>query len=135
MAAVKAAQYVILGVWAYGESIVELKQLYRGGSIEPVKTRQNWKLSLQELLSVDLNQEYSDEKGLSYEEYLKMLVLLQNEQKKYYRTMSAMEIRMIELGNTDFRLKNYIYGAQSRAAFKIGTIPHSYEKTCSYHYG
>ena len=48
--------------------------------------------------------------------------------------MSAMEIRMIELGNTDFRLKNYIYGAQSRAAFKIGTIPHSYEKTCSYHY-
>ena len=35
---------------------------------------------------------------------------------------------MIELGNTDFRLKNYIYGAQSRAAFKIGTIPHSYEK-------
>lgn len=53
MAAVKAAQYVILGVWAYGESIVELKQLYRGGSIEPVKTRQNWKLSLQELLSVD----------------------------------------------------------------------------------
>ena len=81
MAAVKAAQYVILGVWAYGESIVELKQLYRGGSIEPVKTRQNWKLSLQELLSMDLNQEYSDEKGLSYEEYLKMLVLLQNEQK------------------------------------------------------
>ena len=70
-----------------------------------------------------------------YEEYLKMLVLLQNEQKKYYRTMSAMEIRMIELGNTDFRLKNYIYGAQSRAAFKIGTLPHSYEKTCSYHYG
>ena len=135
MAAVKAAQYVILGVWAYGESIVELKQLYRGGNIEPVKTRQNWKLSLQELLSVDLNQEYSDEKGLSYEEYLKMLFLLQNEQKKYYRTMSAMEIRMIELGNTDFRLKNYIYGAQSRAAFKIGTIPHSYEKTCSYHYG
>ena len=66
---------------------------------------------------------------------LKMLFLLQNEQKKYYRTMSAMEIRMIELGNTDFRLKNYIYGAQSRAAFKIGTIPHSYEKTCSYHYG
>lgn len=81
MAAVKAAQYVILGVWAYGESIVELKQLYRGGSIEPVKTRQNWKLSLQELLSMDLNQEYSDEKGLSYEEYLKMLFLLQNEQK------------------------------------------------------
>ena len=72
---------------------------------------------------------------LSDEEYLKMLFLLQNEQKKYYRTMSAMEIRMIELGNTDFRLKNYIYGAQSRAAFKIGTIPHSYEKTCSYHYG
>ncbi len=24
--------------------------------------------------------------------------------------------------------ENYIYGAQSRAAFKIGTIPHSYEK-------
>ena len=42
---------------------MELKQLYRGGSIEPVKTRQNWKLSLQELLSMDLNQEYSDEKG------------------------------------------------------------------------
>ena len=79
------------------------------------------------LYELDLNQEYSDEKGLSYEEYLKMLFLLQNEQKKYYRTMSAMEIRMIELGNTDFRLKNYIYGAQSRAAFKIGTIPHSYE--------
>lgn len=30
---------------------------------------------------MDLNQEYSDEKGLSYEEYLKMLVLLQMNKK------------------------------------------------------
>ncbi len=134
-AAVKAAQYVILGVWAYGESVVELKQLYRGSRIKPVKTGENWQLSLQALLSMNLEREYDEEDGLSYEDYLKVLMLLQNDSQKYYRTMAAMELRMIELGDTGFRMKDYIYGAESRVVFKIGAIQQNYEKTCSYHYG
>lgn len=134
MAVIKAAQYVILGVWAYAESILELKQMYRGNKTEIIKNGENWQLSLKQLLSLDLTGGEASEKGVTYEDYLRTFFLLQNTQQKYYRTMAAIEVRMTELGDTGFRMQNYIYGCKSSALYKIGILQQYYERNTSYHY-
>lgn len=138
IAVVKAAKYLIMGAWAFGESILELKQLYKGEKVEFIKTKENWQLSLEKLLSMDFSQsEYSKEtkKGLLYEEYLRMLLLLENPVKKYYRTMSAMELRMMELGFSDFRMRNYIYAAEGKILYRISPLKYYSEKNSYYSYG
>ena len=138
MAVVKAAKYLILAAWAYGESILELKQLYQGEKVEFIKTKENWTLSLESLLKMDFAQKdkkSESKQGLSYEEYLKMFFLLERTEKKYYLTMSAMELRMIELGKTEFRMKDYIYQMEGSVLYKVPLIKQYYERTSTYRYG
>lgn len=138
MAVIKAAKYLILAAWAYGESILELKQLYQGEKVEFIKTKENWQLSLESLLKMDFtvkDQKNEKKQGMSYEEYLKLLFLLETAEKKYYLTMSAMELRMIELGKTEFRMKDYIYEMEGTVLYKIPFLKQYYERTSTYSYG
>ena len=48
---------------------------------------------------------------MDYEDYIRMLLFLQDNYKKSMNTLSAMELRMIALGKSNFRMKNYIYKA------------------------
>ena len=49
-----------------------------------------------------------------------MLLILEGKAKKNYRTMGAIEIRMIEKGKEDFRMRDYIARASGRAVFNCG---------------
>ncbi len=124
-AIVKVVQYVILGLWAYGESIYDLQRLFAKESIPALKTGSDWKLSLSDLLELKFGSKTdsksadgsSGESGLipdgnmDYEDYIRMLLFLQDNYKKSMNTLSAMELRMIALGKSNFRMKNYIYKA------------------------
>jgi hypothetical protein len=135
MALVHAAKYVILAAWAYGESVIELRQLYRGEKVELIKRRENWNLSLEKLLKLEFDDAEKSDKGLDYEQYLRMLLLMEDSVKKSYRTMEAMELRMIELGNPTFRMKDYIYGAEADIVYKITRTGQYVQKHVSYNYG
>jgi hypothetical protein len=135
MALVQAAKYLILAAWAYGESVVELRQLYMGKKAEPVKHRESWHLSLENLLKLEFDDDTSGDKGMDYEEYLRMLLLMEDSVKKNYRTMEAMELRMIELGNPSFRMKDYIYGAEADIVYRITLTGQYVQKHVSYNYG
>ena len=117
-AAVKAAQYVIMGVWSYGESVVDVRRLLRGDRLKLVKDRSDWRLSLENLLKMNfddnafLNADNSSDDGFSYEDYLGMLLLMMSQTTKNYRTMQAIELRLITLGQNDFRMKKHIYEAE-----------------------
>ena len=53
---------------------------------------------------------------------------MQNTRQVLYSVMGAIELRMIELGNTDFRLKDYIYSAGGTAVFKSEITNEYYTK-------
>lgn len=138
MAVIKAAQYLILAVWAYGESILELQQLFQGKKVALIKTKDNWRLSLERLLQMDFNGDElkeNEEQGMSYEDYLRACLLIEPAEKKYYLTMSAMELRMIELGTPEFRMKDYIYQMEGQVLYKIPLIGQYYERAEKYSYG
>ena len=135
MALIKAGQYLVLSVWAYGEAIMDMRALYAGDKVDFVKTEKNWKLSLENLLSMTFDSDKdSDDKGLEYREYIQMLLMLESSEHKNYRTMGAMELKMISMGHDDFRMKNYIVSMAGTAVFSVVRRGQPYVQiiSCSY---
>ena len=135
MAIIKAGQYLVLSVWAYAEAVVDLRKLYSGEKIELVKTNDTWNLSLENLLSMNFDVDNDNNKsGIDYEGYIRMLLVMESMENKNYRTMGAMELKMISLGHSDFRMRDYIVSAQARAFFKCTGRQKIYKQymKCSY---
>lgn len=149
--AIKITQYLIMAVWAYGESICDLRTLLKGDTVPVVKTSRNWQLSLDKLLVMDFsgkNEKAGGDKtgdagqsggGLlegqaSYEDYLRMLLLIQNPVEKRYRVMDVIELRMIALGEQQFRMKNYIWTATIEVTVKMQKLGKYYVREVTYSY-
>ena len=141
-AVVRAGQLLIMATWAYGEAIMDVRKLCDGQNVELAKNKDNWQLSLSNLMSkkfVDTETKKSSDKsnkgkGIPYEGYLRMLLFVENPLDKYYRTLDAMELRMMELGYGDFRMKNYIYSMSATAVFRINNSAHFYSQDMEYQY-
>lgn len=91
---ITAMMFAILGVWAYGESILEVKCLLNGGKIAFEKTALNWKLSLTNLCSMEQAAKGNvteDAQGMTYEEYLFMLLCNVSKKNVCYRMMDMVE--------------------------------------------
>lgn len=92
-----AAQMILLS-WAFGESVMDLRSLLKGGKIPVVKTEESWQLSLSGLMSLGERGEASDGKdlsdGLSYKEYLRILLFLEKPEKAGMRALDLIEQNM-----------------------------------------
>jgi len=136
-AVIKAGQYLIMSAWAYGEAIIDMRKLFSGEKVEIEKNKSNWTLSLERLLAMNFTADNSitdNDKGYNYEEYLRILLYMENPNDKYYRTMDTIEIKMIEKGNKNFRLKNYVYSLNATAVFLINGKSNYYNQTMQYAY-
>lgn len=101
---------ILLG-WAYAESVYDLRVLVRGGRIPLIKDKTSWHYGLTSILE-DVwetlwNGEgvHDEDKGLCYEEYLKILLLLLREEDLLPRAMDMVEADIRQTaGNKAFRL-------------------------------
>lgn len=159
MVLIKAAQYLIMTLWAYAESIVELRGLYSGESISIIKNAGNWEIDINGLINLGrenissgsvqwLKNAGKNRKGtvqpddketdeilsLDYAGYLRILLLMQNGTTRNARVMSAMELVMVALGHNDFRMKDYIYEADGTATFAYVKNGQQYTQKLSYSY-
>lgn len=85
----------LLFCWSFGESILDLRELFHGGKVPLIKDSKNWQLSLNnlaELLQGLDSQRKSDENGLDYEEYLQILLVSESKDDKVKRGMDMTEI-------------------------------------------
>lgn len=159
MVLIKAAQYLIMTLWAYAESIVELRGLYSGESISIIKNAGDWETDINGLINLGrenissgsvqwLKNSGKNRKGtvqpddketdeilsLDYAGYLRILLLMQNGTTRNARVMSAMELVMVALGHNDFRMKDYIYEADGTATFAYVKNGQQYTQKLSYSY-
>ena len=151
--AVRLVQYIIVSIWAYAESIVELRKLLAGETIALIKNRDNWILQLSSLVDEKLNLQSlinnitsyeavnnnkvegnGGDNGIGYKEYLKLLIMYMNKSDRNYRIAALMELRMIMYGHSGFRMKNYIYAAFGAAHFKMNGTGSMYRQKLSYSY-
>ena len=92
--------------WAFGESVVDCRTLLSGGRIPITKTEESWQLdldSLADLMEVADSRKKSSESGLTYLDYLRLL-LAAGSQKEL--TDAAMDLTEWGMRKTDptFRL-------------------------------
>lgn len=97
----------ILLAWAFGESIMDLRALVSGGRVSLVKGREEWQLSLDGLLKLgtaeDTGTAQQTEKGLSYKEYLRMLLTFEKQEDCSMRSLAMLENRIREKVGDSFQ--------------------------------
>jgi hypothetical protein len=97
----------LIAAWAYAESILDLRQLFAGGRVPVVKTSQNWQISLQnlhKLLSGLDTYRKNDQSGLSYQDYLHVLLLKESKTELLTGGMDIIEQAVRADGWQNFRL-------------------------------
>ncbi|WP_408069772.1 DUF5702 domain-containing protein [Butyrivibrio sp. JL13D10] len=99
----------IIFAWTFAETISDLRILLSGGKVPIIKTVDSWNLSIENMLEFRDHLKNGGGTGLSYEDYLNMLVFMENKDKKTKRLMDIIEmnIRKTE-GNQGFRIDNCI---------------------------
>lgn len=102
--------YVFLGCWAYGESLLEVKELFAGKTVPLQKNETNWKLSLnglKELESQAVSEDNeSGEAGMNYEQYMMLLLAtMPDSDRKYYRMLDVIQLN-IQKTIPEFYIKN-----------------------------
>lgn len=83
--------------WAFGESVLDIRELLDGGKIAPIKDEASWQLDLDalaELLQKGNEYRHSSAKGLSYPDYISLLLLAENQQKVLDRFLDIAELRL-----------------------------------------
>lgn len=106
---------IVMG-WAYLESIYDTKVLLSGGKVPLMKEDKDWHYDLDSIFttaSIEVSKKH--QKGMTYQDYLRVLLYLENQEKIAFRFMDLMEmdIRATE-GNEAFRMDGCIglIGAQ-----------------------
>lgn len=102
----------IMGVWATGEAVTDLRTLLSGGRVPLWKSREDWKLSLEGLLSMGEEKACPETEeegtGFTYESYLKLLLFLTDHQDLQLRMLDIMEMN-IEREEAGFSVEKCAY--------------------------
>lgn len=105
----------ILLCWAFGESILDVRELFDGGKVPLVKSAADWQLSLEnlaELLNGLDSVRRGSEDGMSYEDYLQVFLLGVSREEKITRAMDMIELCVREKERKNFRMDSCIVAAE-----------------------
>lgn len=97
---------ILLG-WSYAESLYDVEVLLAGGRIPLIKDKESWHYNIQSALSFTGDEVSEGSEGLSYEDYLRIMMMFVDLDTLTGRAMNMVEadIRMTP-GNAYFRLDN-----------------------------
>ena len=91
----QVVKQAILIAWAYGESIVDVRVLLKGNKVPFIKTSETWQLKLSNLIYLGTSQEVVEEMkspvGMSYQDYLNGLLMLDSEETLSMRSLDLIE--------------------------------------------
>lgn len=121
---VEIVKYVILSTWSLAEAISDVKALVEGKKVPTIKNASEWNVSITGLKNFGSSQiitkEY--EKGLSYEDYLRLLLVSQKTSTQCYRDMDLIQANMVKNEHADFRLKDCLASIKIETSFKANQV-------------
>ena len=134
--AAQAIEIILMAVWAFGESVIDVRALLRGEKVPLVKDGASWQLSLDNLAELPdlLNGELGGHsKGLEYQDYLRILVTLESNEKKLARSMDIVEMTMQgKDGRENFRLDSCLYSLEVNMQMKVLTNTYNIQRSYGY---
>lgn len=107
--------------WAYLESLYDVKTLLAGGRVELLKEDADWFYSLDNIWNPSVETQGGRDEGLSYEDYLRVLLYIQSPDTLTLRFMDLVEMDIRRTpGNQFFRMDGCIDGLEAEAAVRSG---------------
>lgn len=122
---IEIVKWGILAAWAYVESILDIRALLSGESIAPLKNSTEWTSDVTNLASILANSGRAKncKAGLSYEQYLGILLFSSNTQKVCMRAMDVMEACVcLRSGYAGFQMDQVMIDGQFRFKYAYQTI-------------
>lgn len=108
----------ILFAWAYIESIQDVKLLLEGGRVPVLKTASDWQTNLENILNFSGAPVAGEGTGLTYQQYLSVLLLMEKEENLLFPMMDVMEMDIRKTAyHENFRMDGCISGFRIRADF------------------
>lgn len=96
---------ILLYGWAFAESVYDVQCLMAGERVPLIKDKKTWHYDLEKALDLGSINKYTSVSGLSYEDYLRILMLLQKEDVLTERAMNMVEADIRQTpGNEYFRI-------------------------------
>lgn len=126
---VEPVKYTILFAWAYVESLHDVKDLLRGGRVPIYKTSADWKTGINSIKNIRGSLKSTEEsgRGLSYKEYLEIMLFLTDSHDRTFRAMDIMEMDIRKTpGNSNFRMDGCFDTYRARLSVTSG-FGYSYE--------
>jgi hypothetical protein len=111
--------YMILEMWAYAEAYNDVKILLDNGRVPLMKSREDWNVSLEGLLSGSISSGSENDKGLTYNNYLEIFLGLANKSHNLDRSLDIveMDLRLTE-GNEGFRIDRCVDYISAKFGFE-----------------
>lgn len=125
---IEGVKYTILGSISFAEALLDVKNLLGGSKVPILKSSDNWSLSVTNA-SAFMNQNVSNSQtGLSYEEYLILLLILQTAKNKMYLRMQDIMQMNIRLEQPEFLIEKCRFGFRMES--QIQTKTPFLQRTC-----
>lgn len=101
---------VLILTWAMAESLYDVSQLLQGDRVPLLKSESDWHYGLEAIFDFGgSTEEKKETSGLSYNDYLRVMLCLQDKQTTTYRLMDIMEMDIRQTpGNKNFRMDGCI---------------------------
>ncbi|MCD8154481.1 MAG: DUF5702 domain-containing protein [Clostridiales bacterium] len=128
-------QAAILLCWAFAESVLDVRELFDGGKVPLVKAAADWQISLEnlpDLLGGLDTMRRGNSSGMSYQDYLQVLLFSAGRNVKIQRGMDMIELSVRALtGRENFRLDTCITAMEASVdvranSSKIFTVTRQY---------
>ena len=123
--------------WAFGESILDVRTLMEGGQVPLIKSDSSWQLQLEQLIHLLEGLDgfrKNNQQGLTYRDYLRLLLLSVSQEKQVMRGMDMVEYQVrCREGKENFRLDCCIAEIQACLEVRIGAM--SFYADRGYGYG
>lgn len=113
-------EHLILITWSLEESLVDTRALLVGKEVPLLKTKKTFQIQYQELLLISkeliqkkvegIPAEQKGTIGLTYEDYIRIFLIMEGKEKIIYNTMDVIQLNMQKRYNKEFFMKNCIFG-------------------------
>lgn len=102
--------FFILTLWAAGEAVLDVKELFAGGAVPFWKGESDWKTSLENLLAMEFleMEPQKAQQGRKYEDYMRILFILKSRQERNFRMMDLIQWNVQEK-QKDFSIQACAY--------------------------
>ncbi|MCQ2540430.1 MAG: DUF5702 domain-containing protein [Acetatifactor sp.] len=117
----KGFEELIINTWATAESVYDLKEILKGGKIPLLKDKDSWHYDLDAVFGKEEEEENEEQEGMTYQDYLRVLLFLTGTEKLTLRTMNMAEADMrMSDGNVSFRLDACICSLEAAVRMSDG---------------